>query len=279
MMRIVLWLVMLVAAFLILAVAAMLNRRAVLRREFKAFLRERRPDLQVAAETSHALVLATPDGASAGTLSLYRLYREAPVDKADRPALYERLVGSLSDADALARLGPDSQGRLMPRIVNDRFLADIRREVGDDIPAIPFGVDGLSAVLVLDNENSVAYLNSAQLGAIGVDPRSGLPIAEANLARLFAADPVRAAVTAGKVSVIKSRDTYDAARLLLVPQHLGDGEQVAALIPDRDTLVLARVPPDGNWARLHELAKNAEREPLFTKALLVTAQGISIAPG
>jgi len=53
---------------------------------------------------------------------------------------------------------------------------------------------------------------------------------------------------------------------------------VVALIPDRDTLVLAMPPEDGDWSSLRKLAKNAAGEPLWREPLLVTREGISAIP-
>ncbi len=73
-----------------------------------------------------------------------------------------------------------------------------------------------------------------------------------NLRKNFPAEAVRKVVEQGEGTALKLGDSYDAARLLLVPEHLRDGEEVAALIPDQDSLVLAPVPGDGDWGRLRE---------------------------
>ena len=58
-------------------------------------------------------------------------------------------------------------------------------------------------------------------------------------------------------------DTYDAARVLLLPERLRADEEAAALIPDRDTCVIAPLPADGDWS---ELGK-AREEPCGAAAL------------
>jgi hypothetical protein len=49
------------------------------------------------------------------------------------------------------------------------------------------------------------------------------------------------------------------------------------MIPDRDTLILARAPEGGDWAALNDLAEAANEEPLHPRPLLVTRDGIAEA--
>ena len=77
--------------------------------------------------------------------------------------------------------------------------------------------------------------------------------------------------------MIKSGDTYDAARLLLVQQHLEPGEEIAALIPDRDTLALMPVPENEDWSNLAELARTPGGDRILLQApLRVTADRIEV---
>jgi uncharacterized protein YtpQ (UPF0354 family) len=126
--------------------------------------------------------------------------------------------------------------------------------------------------------NSVAYLSSSQLAELGLDSAAALKIAKENLGRSFDSALVRSTVEKPNLNVVKALDTYDAARLLLVPALLKPGEALAAMIPDRDTLVLAQAPKDDNWDGLTKLARNAAGDPLFRKPILVTSEGFSAAP-
>jgi uncharacterized protein YtpQ (UPF0354 family) len=126
--------------------------------------------------------------------------------------------------------------------------------------------------------NSVAYLSSSQLAELGLDSAAALKIAKENLGRSFDSALVRSTVEKPNLNVVKALDTYDAARLLLVPALLKPGEALAAMIPDRDTLVLAQAPKDDNWDGLTKLARNAAGDPLFRKPIFVTSEGFSAAP-
>lgn len=272
------WIVIGLVAFVLLGRRAAASYRAGLRKELREYLQESRPDLRVVEETPDAFKLLDADGQDAGTLFLHRLYREAPRDDEHKRALFERLVGSLSEGEAILSLAPEHRDRVMPRVVTESILAAMRQQIGEDLPTASLSVDGLSVVFVLDSENSVAYLHSNHLTELGLDVESALSLARSNLARSFGPEVVRKVVDGGSMHVIKSFDTYDAARLLLVPEYLQTGESLVALIPDRDTLALAPPPADGNWSSLRKLAKNAAGDPLYTKPVLVTATGLSAAP-
>ena len=108
-------------------------------------------------------------------------------------------------------------------------------------------------------------------------PEQALEAGRANLARTFGRDVVRSVVGSRTINVIKISDSFDAARLLLVPGYLDAGESLVALIPDRDTLALTAAPADGDWAGLRRLARAAAGDPLWTEPLIVTSDGISKA--
>ena len=277
-MKILLWFLIGLAAVVALGVTAMFSRRAALRREFRAYLARKRPDLTVAQETGQALFLRGASGEDLGTLFLHRIYREAPQDVPGRHVLFDMLIATVSEGQALAHLGPDDRLRVMPRIVTASALAGMNKQPSADVPSTPLGLGDLSVVFVLDSKNSVAYLSGSQLAELGLDPAAALKVAKENLGRSFDSALVRSAVEKPNLNVVKALDTYDAARLLLVPELLKPGESLAAMIPDRDTLVLAQAPKDDNWDALTKLARNAAGDPLFRKPILVTSAGFSAAP-
>ena len=279
-MTILFWLLIGLVGFVALCLMAMFTRRAALRREFRAYLTQKRPDLTVTCETSGALSLRGSSGEDLGTLFLHRIYRDAPQDRHGREALFDIVISTLSEGESLAQLGPDDRLRVMPRIVNAHDLAGLNRQLATDVPSVPLGVADLSVVFVLDNKNSVAYLSSAAFSELSLDSATAaLKLAKENLGRLFDGALVRNSVEKPDLNVVKSLDSYDAARLLLVPEFLKPGETLAAMIPDRDTLVLMQAPNDGDWNGLTKLARNAAGEPLFRKPILVTSEGLCAAPG
>jgi hypothetical protein len=274
------WLLLGLVAFLWIAFLAARSWRRTIRLEFMEFLRQEAPEVEILTELEHELAVMVRGGGD-GTLRLDRLYREGsrlkPEDTAGRKDLFNRLLAVLRESPDIGRLeSEEDRRRILPRLVTDSFLRQIRAEMsGEVLPALPLGVPGLSVVLVLDGETAVAYLSEGQLSAIGLTPEEGLELARQNLARSFESAIVRRALTDGSLNVVKAGDSFDAARLLLVPGALAPGEQVVALIPDRDTLVVTSVPKDGNWSGLRKLARAAAGEPLWTEPLVVTADGVS----
>jgi hypothetical protein len=88
------------------------------------------------------------------------------------------------------------------------------------------------------------------------------------------ADVVRRALAENAVNVLEGGDSFDAERLLPVPGVLGEGEELAAAIPDRDTLVLASPPTDGDWSAMGKLARAPAGDVLWPEPLRVTSTGI-----
>lgn len=254
--------------------------RTTVRNQFVAYLRAEHPELQVGEVLEDRLIVTTEEGGE-GTLYLDRLYSESTdLDLEDEEIAREyfsRFAGVISEGqEALAVDAEEDRERVLPRIVQEEWPMEAARQVGSDpIPSLPLGPSGLSVVFVLDSEQSVAYLQSEQLQDLGVSPEQALDLAKENLGKSFRAEAIRTVMDESAMSVVKSEDTYDAARLLLIPGALAEGESLAALIPDRDTLVLAPVPGDGDWSALRKLARNADGDPLWTEPLLVTSQGVA----
>jgi hypothetical protein len=266
--------------------------RTSIRQELVDHLRRAAPEVAVTAIHPDRLELVVPGAAldAGATFYLARLYQriaelpagDTPELRAGRAAVYDTIVATIREgATGLESLDADAERRnVMPRLVTDDTLAALRRQVagaGKALPSLPSGVAGLSIVFVLDREAAVAYLTADLLAELKLTPEQALEVGRANLARTFGRDVVRSAVGSRNINVIKISDSFDAARVLLVPGYLDAGESVVALIPDRDTLVLTAAPDDGDWAGLRRLARTAAGDPLWTEPLIVTSDGISKA--
>jgi hypothetical protein len=284
------WSGLVVALVLILGVWARRAWRTTMRLELVEYLRHELPELQITCIHASELVFSVPGAVGGeGTFSLRRFYvalAGCPADQsaeaeAARLEVFKAVVQTLREvAHGLALDAVRDRPNVLPRLVTDTVLSAMRRQhpAAATLPSWPSGVPGLSVVLVLDRAASVAYLTEAHLGDLGLAVGDALPLAKANLARTFARDTVRSAIADGKsINVVKSCDTFDAARVLLVPDYLEDGESIAAMIPDRDTLVLIAPPADGDWTSHRRMAKNAAGDPLWTEPLLVTSRGIDRA--
>lgn len=254
--------------------------RTNIRNSFLAYLEEEHPELQIGEVTSTSVVITTEEGGE-GTLFLDRLYSESTSieieDEEGYRELFSRFASTIVEGQqALTVDAKRDRDRVFPRIVQGDWPEEAAKQVGSDpIPSLPLGPEGLAVVFVLDNEHSVAYLQSEQLTDLGISPAEAMDLAIENLGQSFRPEAIRPVLDESAMSVVKSEDTYDAARLLLIPGALQDGESIAALIPDRDTLVLAPVPDDGDWASLAKLAENADGDRLWSEPLLVTPAGVA----
>ena len=87
--------------------------------------------------------------------------------------------------------------------------------------------------------------------ALGLSEPELYELALGNLRRMGDMGSVVRGVLAERVlSTVKFMDDHDSARVLLLPGHLQPGEEIVALVPDRDTLTLLTMPADGsgNWS-------------------------------
>ena len=281
------WVILAVAAFIALGMRAARGWRAAFRREFIRYLREHAPEFEVVAERDRDMEIRGPDGAT-GTLNLNRLFEAGTSlpagDLAARDALFAHWVKMLRERRSADALDPErDRARVMPRILPDDAVRQIRTAIGSKaktLSALPLGVEGLSVVVVLDSEASVAYLSDDMLAELKLSIEDALAAAKENLAaKMDVAAVVRSVLEGNSISVVKGGDSYDAARLLLVPGVLAEGQEVAAAVPDRDTLVLAPPPKDGDWSAMRKMARTPAGDVLWREPLRVTKAGIAQAGG
>ncbi len=273
------WVLIVLGIVIFLFARAGKTWRASIREELLAYFARSAPELEMEVQGERQIAVRR-SGGEEGTLYLHNLLRDLALLKGDDPAerevFYERLLDTYREEISALELDPErDRTRILPRLVTDRIHAEMLRQAPIEIPSADFGVPGLVAVFVLDSEHSVRYLDVESLPELGLTVEQALELAKDNLRESLPANLVQGTVRDGDINVVKSMDTYDAARLLLLPEQLGEGEAVVALIPDRDTLALAQVPGDGDWKSLRKLARNAAGEPLWTRPILVRPDGFS----
>lgn len=218
-----------------------------------------------------------------GTLGLLNLYtglaggpREP---EAQREAIRAFVTGALSGLqEAREPLSLAKHGeRLMPRLADAGFVSDAAAQ-GKPLVHRPMSIPGLVTLYVLDSEHNVMYLGEERLAELGLDAQGLHAVAMANLGRHPIAEIVRGVVERKQVAMVKLGDSYDAARLLLVPEALTDGEELVAVVPDRETLGLLPVPSDEAWAPVRKLARTpASPYRLLDRPLRVTRAGFVLA--
>jgi uncharacterized protein YtpQ (UPF0354 family) len=162
----------------------------------------------------------------------------------------------------------------MPREAPRSFLDELAKV--DGAPYRSFADTGLIITYVLDFPGSVIYITNKQLAELGCDEVALYELAITNLEKTFSAQAVTSVLEKQSISMVKSMDSHDAARVLLLPKFVPEGAEIVALIPDRDTLALVPVPADGNWDKIKRLAHITAGRPLFNKPLLVNRNGFKI---
>lgn len=273
------WLLLGIVAVLVWMEAARRSWRRMVRREFRAYLEAHVPGITVVREEGSNL-LARIDGEE-GVINLSNLYGRIAIAKAAdfdaRKPFYDELVSAAREIRSAGRpFSVEADGdRILPRISPDRPFEGVpadQQPVSRPLPGTP-----LRTEYVMDSENAVQYINKLSRDELGLDMDALHEIALNNLRTRSSPEAIRQAIEGRGLSMMKMMDTYDAARLLLVPEHLNDGEAVAAVIPDRDTLALAPVPDDGDWSGMVKLANSPASERLiFNRPLRVTRAGFEV---
>ena len=190
-----------------------------------------------------------------------------PATRTTAPPVDETLIGPLSMAT--------DGDRLMPRLALPSLRAELPQDA--DLPYSAVDSLGLEVLYALDAEDSVRYLTRADLQQLGITQEELHDRAMANLRKTFSGETVKDCLDGRKLISIKCMDSYDATRLLLLPAHLGPGDELVAVIPDRDTLVFAAVEPGFDWRTFDELANTpVSDKALLAQPLRVTHEGFEL---
>lgn len=266
-----------VVLFVLFMVSSMKMFRAGARRDFIAYLRAEDPGLRI-TEHPDRLAIARGDG-EPGTMFLHNFYGQmAQVKLSDKEAVravFAQFAGMVREATTVQPLDPvRDRARVFPRLVQPDFLPEADAN-GLIVPHRPYGDTGLFITYVLDSAHSMAHITDKTLAELGLTLDTVHALALDNLRARFKPEIVRGVLERNTMSVVKTADGYDAARLLLVPESLREGEVVAAAVPDRDTLVLAPAPRDGDWTVYRKVARTPAGPPLLGVPLSVTRNGVS----
>lgn len=244
-----------------------------------AHLREACPETQVLEEHEDRLVLRTTDGTT-GPLFLERFYNAmsgATAPEAERVVLDHWAALVLEGRELVGRLSKVEHGpRLLPRLVPVGFFDQIEAEA--KIPRRALDETGLYVVYVLDSPSSVAYLTDDHVKDLELAPDELHALAVQNLRARTSPELLDSALGSEGVFTLAVGDSYDAARILLLPERLRGDAALAAAVPDRDTLLVGPVPRDGDWGPLRKLARAPRTDrPLIDRPLRITREGFELA--
>jgi hypothetical protein len=284
------WVIVALVAVPVLAVWLFYSRfrkmcRAV-RSEIGPFLREKHPDFAVVGERQGNLLVRHPDGAERvwEMVDVYTAVARLPgmgADATARRGIYAQAVEQLlhpapdpSQPLSLATHG----GRIKPQLVTAEFYKQAAPPSGAPHSAIP-GLSDLLAVYVLDLPGGPRYLNENDCGTLGIDVTEMHRLALDHLRRDFPRQMVTDVAAGGNPSAIQFQDTFNAVRLLLIPELLEGDQELIALIPHRDMLLLLpasiRNEPD-KLKQAAETLKCADHPPLLERPIRVTRRGFEI---
>lgn len=177
---------------------------------------------------------------------------EHPSPRVNTASIFSRVVSNEF------RTGPAIQGNM------------IVREVGKT---------GLGEALVIDSESSMTFVNVELLSKLGMSAEQAFTHARRNLKGKLPENLPGMLFDQKMMPSYNTGDGFDAARILALPELLKEGQIVAAIIPDRDTLVLLGITKDKDnpdfWETLSDFPA-ASDYLIHARPLLVTRNGIEL---
>jgi hypothetical protein len=211
-------------------------------------------------DAEHQVV--TGEHATIATPNLYREWLATP--PAERPAMLRRLAAVSAGARRHAGLeAAEARTRLLPVVRAGLYFGGpglALRDAGLEQQPWQRRLGEASALgLVIDLPQAMQLARQQDLVDWKLSGDEALAVAVENLRR----QAVPFVEVAPGVYGPRSGDNYDASRLLLTQEirALPLGAPVVAMIPNRDTLLLASGRDEQGQARLADLAEKAAQEP------------------
>jgi hypothetical protein len=256
------------------------------RSEIGPFLRETHPDFAVVGERQGNLLVRHPDGAERvwEMVDVYTAVARLPgmgADPAARRRIYahavEQLLNPAPDPSQPLSLAAHG-GRIKLHLVTAAFCKQAAADYALPHTEIP-GVPDLFAVYVLDVPGGPRFLNENDRGTLGIDVTEMHRLALEHLQRDFPRQMVTDVAAGGNPSAIQFQDSFNAARLLLLPELLEGDQELIALIPHRDMLLLLPASMRSEPDKLNQAAetlKCADHPPLLERPIRVTPRGFEM---
>ena len=190
-------------------------------------------------------------------------------DLGARATVYQQVL------DTSGPLVPSTHGsRIKPLLIPRQFLNAAVPSPQTPIPSL-----GLVVVYALDLPRNPRFLLEQDLRELGTEISQLHGLALDNLRRDFPQQLVADALAGEQGSAFQANDYFDAARLLLVPEFLEPKQELIALIPHRDILVLLPGTVRQDEDKLRESMRALEcgnHPPLLDRPVLVTKSGFEI---
>ena len=191
-------------------------------------------------------------------------------DPAARAAIYQQVL------DTSGPLLLSAHGsRIKPLLIPRQFLNPAVSGPQTPIPNL-----GLVVVYALDLPRNPRFLLEQDRDELGIEVAELHRLALDNLRKDFPRQLVLDAVAGEGGTAIQAADFFNAARLLLVPEFLQPQQELIALIPHRDILVLlpgsAPRPDEGKLRESMQALQHGNHPPLLDRPVRVTQSGFEI---
>lgn len=219
------------------------------REDFLSCLRQSQPTFEI-LECSDEELKFRESILGEGLLRFASLYQAIanldPCTEAARADVFEGRCGAL--AESRQPFSFSTQGdQVLPRLLSaEESKGALRR---------PLAGTALFIGYVVNREHSMAMLREESAASLGIDPDELHQRALSNLAPAATpiADAVREVLEGGGSVAFLDMTHTAATCALLIPGCLREGEAIGIAIPDRESLILAPVPDDGDWSSLAEV--------------------------
>jgi len=283
-----LWVILVVAAVVVIWLQRFQSRyRAMcrtVRDELVQVLKDKYPEIEVAwSQQGNLMVQSKTTGARMLDMAdVYVAVGRLPGmgrDPEARARVYQSYAQALSPPalNTIRPLSLTTHGdQIRPQLVKPEFLRQFSADAGLLHTSLP-GL-GLETVYVLDLPQGRPYLAEQDRIDLGLDAARVHRRALDNLRKDFPAQMIAEPVARESASAVQFGDTFDAARLLVIPEFLQAGQELVALIPHRDVLLLlpATIAKDQNKMRqgMQVLQECKDHQPLLDRPVRVTQNGI-----
>jgi hypothetical protein len=190
-------------------------------------------------------------------------------DVAARAAVYQQVL------DTSGPLMLSAHGsRIKPLLIPRQFLNAAVPSPQTPIPSL-----GLVVVYALDLPRNPGFLLKQDRKELGTETSELHRLALDNLRQDFPRQLVVDALAGEQGAAFQAKDYFNAARLLLVPEFLEPKQELIALIPHRDILVLIPGTFRHDEGKLRDSVRALEcgnHPPLLDRPVLVTQSGFEI---
>lgn len=242
--------------------------------EFRELLSRELPELTVQADPEGFLLLQRPGEDEPIKMNLPRMAARMPegASAEERQATYASWLEALHQILAPDDVSPAWASKLLVRLVTPDWMVGLpgqRELVARAVPGL-----GLYAAVVFDFPTSVRYVTHDDLEPLGLSEDHTHERALQNLRERMPADVIRRHFEEQTITSYMAMDSYEAARILVIPELLEPGEAIGVAIPDRDSLVL--FPADSGAEVGAKLSESESDDRLLSRGVRVTRDGFEL---